>query len=147
MANCPRGPQGIQTGNGPGGKEIANPVKNYIYILSKCLLRMNKTRPGTPPLPLPPLPSFLFPPPFFWRGPTGFTRQHQKITHVGNVAVDPGEKRGSHLASPLASPLIPEFHLFLRRLQFDLASSSHKPRSLVASPFNPWGFGRALGIT
>ena len=30
-------------------------------------------------LPPSPLPSFLFPPPFFWRGPTGFTRKHQKL--------------------------------------------------------------------
>ena len=74
-------------------------------------------------LPPSPLPSFLFPPPFFWRGPTGFTRKHQTIAYSGNDAVDPAEKRGTQRRTQLSSPLVLGPTPFLRRIPFDLGSS------------------------
>ena len=47
------------------------------------LLRKEVERGCSLPLLLPP-PSFFFSPLFFWEGPTGFTRSHQKITWLSN---------------------------------------------------------------
>ena len=50
------------------------------------LLRKEVDRGCSLPLLLPP-PSFFFSPLFFWEGPTGVTRSHQKIIALGTIFV------------------------------------------------------------
>ena len=87
-------------------------------------------------------PLFLFPPPFFWKRPTGFTRVHQEVTSFGIFFVAPGEiyGNGTVTASTPVNVLAPT--LFVTRTP----GAKHRPATgrLRSRNFEGWGERRPV---